>query len=140
MRISIQSWFVTVFVSVTMSGCGNVDGPRLATVTGKVTVNGKPVPRARITFIPERKGSPSYGGTNADGVYRAMYNQNRAGAELGKHNVIIENPEPETDDAGNLISGGGFTIPEKYRHPGLLKADIKSGSNEVDFALDATNN
>ena len=91
-----------------------------------------------ITFIPQGKGSPSYGGTNEDGVYRLMFNQNRSGAEIGAHTVIIESPEPETDDSGIRIDEAAVvSIPKKYRQPGVLTAEVDSGRNRLDFDLDA---
>ena len=59
-------------------------------------------------------------------------------AELGKHNVIIQNREPETDDSGNrILPGIPVTIPAKYQQPGALTAEVRAGSNEVNFTLDA---
>lgn len=120
-------------------GCSGGEGPRLGAVTGKITMNGDPVPGLNVTFIPVGKGSPSYGGTDEKGVYRLMFNQQRNGAQLGKHNVVIENREPETDDSGNqILSGVVVAIPQKYSQPGTLSTEVRPGQNEVNFALDAS--
>lgn len=119
-------------------GCGDGGGPQLGNVTGVITMNGTPVPGVNVTFIPEGKGSPSYGGTDKDGVYRLMFNRQRTGAELGKHQVMIENREPETDDSGNrILSGVIITVPPKYSQPGTLSTEVRSGQNQVNFDLDA---
>ena len=101
-------------------------------------MNGTPVPGLNVTFIPEGKGSPSYGGTDENGVYRLMFNRQRTGAELGKHKVVIENREPETDDSGNrILSGVVVTVPQKYSQPGTLSTEVHSGKNQLNFALEA---
>ncbi len=119
-------------------GCGGGDGPQLGSVTGTITMNGVPVPGVNVTFIPQDKGSPSYGGTDQNGKYRLLFNQHRTGAQLGKHNVVIKNRESETDDSGNrILSGVVVTIPQKYSEPGTLSTEVQSGQNKLDFALDA---
>ena len=138
--MSRSSLFLLVASIVTVSfgsGCGGRGGPPLGTVTGKVTLDGEPVPGLSVTFVPEEGGSPSYGGTNENGEYRLFFNQKRAGAELGSHKVIIENREPETDDSGKLIDDTPIVkIPKKYQQPGQLTADVSSGRNNIDFDLE----
>ena len=88
-------------------------------------------------FVPTEKGSPSYGGTDENGVYQLMFNHQRAGAMLGKHHVIIESPEPETDDAGNRILSAVYVeVPRRYSQPGLLTAEVSAGKNELNFTLE----
>ncbi len=70
-------------------GCGGGHGPRLETVTGTVLMNGEPVRGVNVTFIPHVNGSPYYGRTNENGEYQLMFNQHRAGAEVGVHTVLI---------------------------------------------------
>lgn len=124
--------------AVACLGCGGGDGPQLGNVTGTITIDGAPVPGLNVTFVPAGKGSPSYGGTNENGVYRLMFNRQRTGAEVGKHHVVIENREPETDDSGNrILSGVVVAVPQKYSQPGTLSTDVRPGQNKLDFALDS---
>jgi hypothetical protein len=119
-------------------GCGGNDGPKLGDVTGTITMNGTPLSGVNVTFIPQEKGSPSYGATDEGGKYRLLFTQHRSGAELGKHHVVIKNKEPETDDSGNrILTGIVVTIPEKYGEPGALSTEVYPGQNKLDFALDA---
>lgn len=118
-------------------GCGGSSGPPLGTVTGTVTLNDEAVPGVKIVFVPEGRGSPSYGVTDEDGGFRLLFNQNRAGAELGMHHVLIENPEPETDDSGRIIGPTlAVKVSDKYRQPGALSAEVSMGRNEFEFSLD----
>jgi hypothetical protein len=101
-------------------------------------MNDEAVPGVKVVFVPEVDGSPSYGVTDENGEFRLLFSQSRAGAELGTHNVLIENPEPETDDSGKVIGPTPLVkVPEKYRRPGALTADVYTGANEFDFSLEA---
>ncbi len=118
-------------------GCGRQDGPELATVTGKITLDGQPLPRVNIRFIPQQQGgSPSFGGTNAEGQYRLLFNHHRAGAMLGTHRVEIEPAEPEQGEDGKALPGVQVVkLPKKSIPSGGLTAEIKPGRNTVHFDL-----
>jgi hypothetical protein len=78
---------------VLVAGCG--DGPKLAPVSGVVTLDGKPYPNAVVSFQPigsKGNDSPGRGSmaiTDKDGRFVLMYENNRPGAVVGKHNVRI---------------------------------------------------
>lgn len=69
-------------------GCGSNDQPELGTVTGRVTLDGKPLPRVEVTFAPD-VGRPSYGETGDDGQYELTYIRDAKGAKIGKHTITI---------------------------------------------------
>lgn len=117
------------------AGCGKGTGPELASVSGKVTLNGKPIPRARITFVPNGKGSPSYGATDAQGSYRLDYSRARSGARVGPHSVRIEEPEIAVGDDGPAKAEPSLAIPAEYLKPGALTAQVQPGRNTIDFSL-----
>jgi len=118
-----------------LSGCGG-SGANLGKVTGKVTLAGQPVPEALVMFSPVSGGSPSAGQTGADGSYTLIYARGIHGAMVGEHTVTISTykealedpPTPEVKE----------TVPLKYREgDSLPKVTVKSGSNNLDFTLDA---
>lgn len=81
-------WLALVLV-LTLSGCGGVpDQPPLGTVTGTVTLDGKPLEFIEISFVPN-KGRPSYGDTNSLGNYELTYVRNIKGAKVGKHTITV---------------------------------------------------
>ena len=138
MKLFVRCLVVGGMVVGLCSGCGSRGGPPLATVTGTVMMDDEPLPGVRVVFVPSGKGSPSYGATDENGVFRLYFNQNRVGAELGTHNVLIEAPQPETDDSGQILDPDSeVKIPKKYQQPGVLTAEVVSGRNELDFALEA---
>ncbi len=118
-----------------LSGCGG-SGANLGKVTGKVTLAGQPVPEALVMFSPVSGGSPSAGRTGADGTYTLVYARGINGAIIGEHTVTISTfkdaledpPTPEVKE----------TVPLKYREgDSLPKVTVKSGSNNLDFTLEA---
>ena len=135
---SLPRFFALLALISQTTGCGSADGPPLGTVTGIVTLNDEPVPGVTVTFVPRGKGSPSYGATDENGEYHLLFNQRRAGAEVGTHDVLIEVPEPATDDSGNPIgSPPKVKIHEKYRQPGALSVEVLPGRNEFELCLEA---
>lgn len=124
-----------------VAGCGS-DGPELADVTGTVTLDGKPVPGAVLTFIPT-SGSTSYGKTDASGKYTLMFTDTKYGAMIGSYKVEIEVKRIPPDEIAEMKAEGQqvatefVTIPKKYRADGALTAEVKSGENTIDFKLDS---
>jgi hypothetical protein len=123
-------------------GCGRSD---MASVTGRVTFRGAPVPDADVRFIPANLPE-AVGRTGPDGVYRLSTFRSGDGCFVGKTAVAIspwaegfvsrpddhltgrkpEPPKPRPD------------IPERFRQPATspLSADIVPGrQNAHDFEL-----
>jgi hypothetical protein len=79
-------------------GCG---GPSLAPVSGKVTLDGKPLADATVGFYPLGANADimSSGKTNSNGEYTLKtVKDDRTGAAVGKHRVSIT---VEPDLVGN---------------------------------------
>lgn len=120
-------------------GCGG-SGVKLGEVRGRVTVDGKPVPKATLEFVPTApETSPSLGVTDKDGNYRLAYSQDEFGAMLGTHNVKITTKaisKDEMPDDGSAVEQVFVAIPKKYAKDGALTAEVKAGSNTINFELD----
>src|SRR4051812_10209511 len=70
------------------SGCG--DGrPTRVTVSGIVTIDGAPVTRGSIKFVPEQ-GRPSFGEIDPDGRFTLTCYDGKDGALPGKHRVQVD--------------------------------------------------
>ena len=86
-------------------GCsGDPDGAvRLVPVRGTITLNGKPMANAAVSFVPE-PGNPSStaGGdtTGPEGNYLARY-RNRSGLSPGKYKVLVT-PGLASDTSANV--------------------------------------
>lgn len=132
--IDLAILLASCLVLLPAAGCGP-GGPELGTVSGTVTLDGKPLPNARLEFQPLAKGSPSYGTTDENGRYELVYGIDRPGAMVGKHEVRISTArEYREDDEGPLIVVEEF-LPPKYNEQTELTREVKSGSQEINFPL-----
>ena len=95
-----------------------------------VSLDGAPVPNAQVTFKPE-EGRPSSGVTDESGKYQLIYNSTTAGAKVGNHRVYISTVATSDDDEPTE------TMPESVADGTTLTAKVESGSNVIDFTLEA---
>lgn len=124
------------------SGCRSTDGPPRASISGKVTFDGKPVEEGSIVFIPtEGTTGPSSGGQIKQGVYTV-------GAELGPvvgtnrveitafHLTGRKLPAGSPSPPGTMVDEILPYIPPQYNRDSTLKIEIKPGDNAgTDFDL-----
>jgi len=110
------------------AGCGG-DRPKLGAVTGKVTLDGRPLKGARILFSPTEldRGRESVGFTDVEGNYELIYIRDIRGASIGTHVVRIT--------TANSEEGTAEKLPARYHSRTTLEAEVGRGSNEIDFAL-----
>jgi hypothetical protein len=132
--IFVLCWGAYFLSTQIIVGKGNL--PPLGSVSGKVTMNGKPLPNASIRFIPlddegrnERKGaSVAMGLTDDAGRYRLLYVKDTYGAAIGKNRVQIQ----AKDGAGHE------RVPNDFNSLSQLQREVKSGSQEFDFDVKGT--
>jgi hypothetical protein len=126
-RRVIFSFSVALLLSLLTFGCGHGDRPELGTVTGTVTLDGKPLANAYVKFQPTL-GRMSMSCTDKDGHYDLIYVRSIRGAKVGQHSISIstylEDVSPER-------------IPKKYNSETTLKREVKSGENTIDFLLES---
>ena len=138
-------WLIGVAL-LPVLGCTQA-GPKIVPVSGVVTLNGKPLANATVTFAPvapdgenNAAGDSSIGKTNANGEYTLTTSRGVAGAIVGKHRVRVTlmaaQPNPESDER---FPRGAMRdkIPVRYNgaEP-VLSWEVKpDGPNKADFAL-----
>jgi hypothetical protein len=133
-------------LAVLSAGCGS-EFPT-ARVSGRVTLNGKPVDQVEVMFSPVategkiNSGVGSYGVTDSDGRYTLILigTKDTKGAVIGKHKVRIDNHSPPgdpSDDRPQKRPKPAVLIPAKYHHLNpILEFEVTSGgSDKADFDL-----
>jgi hypothetical protein len=126
-------------------GCGG-EFPT-ANVSGRITVNGKPVEKVAVMFQPVaaegkiNSGIGSTGISDADGRYTLILigTKNTKGAVIGKHKVRFENytdPGDTSDDRSKpKRTQPTVRIPQRY-YDKPMDYDVTSGGTaKADFDL-----
>ncbi len=114
---------------LTAVGCDS--GQDIASVEGVVTMDGKPLPRATVQFIPEVGGRPALARTDKDGKYVLNFSGGRKGAIPGKNKVQITTlADPFLDAEGNNL-GSPETVPMEYNRQTKLSFEVVDGKKNV---------
>ena len=108
--------------------------PPLGRVTGVVTLDGKPLARAAVAFVPYERGNGAYATTDAEGRYTLRYTAHNEGAVVGRNRVEIRTGGEGRDADGNLVETPE-RLPARYHATSQLVVEVAAGDNEFDFPL-----
>jgi len=107
--------------------------PPLGRVTGKVQIDGRPIPNARLTFQPtealavmdaKNLGS-SAGISDGNGNYMMFYVQGIPGAVIGKHKITVS----------AMDANGQELVPLEWNQNPGNQVEVKAGSNTFNFEI-----
>lgn len=120
-----------------VAGCGGSQ-PKTYPVTGTVTSQGKPLPDAIVTFVPEQ-GRHASGVTDAEGKFTLTTVQPGDGAMAGRYRVIVsEKPAEMAEGDYSEPAETQTRIPIKYAEPieSGLSFEVKpDAANEYPIVL-----
>jgi hypothetical protein len=124
-------------------GCG---GPRVAPVSGRVTLDSKALAGATIVFEPfssdKTPGPGSFGKTDEDGKYSLqLFRGDTRGAIIGRHKVSITAYEGDgsVPSSGSDIKFRKAILPDEYNANTKLTFDVlPAGAANADFNLTST--
>lgn len=117
---TVVSPFLPVFLLI---GCGRTERYQvpavLASVKGKVTLDGKAVTSGQVSLLPElidpNNAPPSSSGKiESDGSYE-IFTGGKSGAPVGKFKVGV------TPDMSKPLEKGAEALPKKYMDPAKSK-------------------
>lgn len=123
---------LALLVCVSLLGCSDPNMPTLGEVSGKITMDGNPVPMARIVFQPQN-GPSCMAEADAEGNYEIMFDTNTPGAVLGP-NVVSISTHRFARENGELVEHKE-TIPSKYNIESTLNLDVQPGGQTKDWEL-----
>ena len=140
--------FHSLLLVVLLAGCGG----SISSVSGTVTLDGKPLADATVQFVPDGVGRDATGQTDKNGYFSMSTLKPGDGVVAGNYKVVISRPLGEVDKTVHATSGDAMNVPakapvkkdagpafpKKYTQPGLtpltqevpvsgsLKFDVKS--------------
>lgn len=132
----VCGWFGVAFVA-TLVAFGCAEKKREVTVTGKITIDGEPIPMGTITFVAADGDTPTGGGVIKDGEYTAS-------VPPGEKTVLVvgnrsAGQEPEYQDVPDSPMRDKYEMitPEAYnaKHLTPLKVSIRESQNGLNFEL-----
>jgi hypothetical protein len=131
------------------TGCGDSKF-KFAPVEGRVLLDGHPVAKARVVFMPQASGAdgeagPYSGGeTDADGRYSLASTEEtpHAGAVVGSHRIVISTKRAHLHptELDLEVIDSPETIPAEYTNYRLtpLTFDVPvGGTTSADFSLES---
>ena len=130
----IGVWAFMAGLPLALSGCSDTHQP----VTGKVTLDGSPLPDAIVSFMPEsEEGIPCFGTTDDEGKYAMQESRDANGAPVGQYVVRITTYREGKPEADPPIPRVREKVPAKYNRDTELAAEVKPGENVFDFELES---
>jgi hypothetical protein len=123
-------------------GCGGEasDAPSVASVSGKVMVDGKPQGGLTVEFHPDSTagttGPMSTGLTADDGTFILSTSTGRAGAVIGNHKVLVKCPWSLTGRASNgpaPVTADGFGSDASGKAPAAPPASQSDCTVNIRF-------
>lgn len=116
-------------------GCG---GNGLATVSGEVTLDSKPLATGQVVFNPLGKQPTAIGHIQSNGTYRLSTGR-ETGVAPGEYIVTVQAREPTLEPTDNTSGPrtGKLLTPEEYGSAQTtpLRFTVEPGSNEFDIPL-----
>jgi len=133
----IVAAFLFVFLAAT-TGCSN--DPGRGSVKGKITVDGKPLPKGMITFLSEAGNKDPFSSAIVNGEY-AIPDMPAAAAKV--YIILPLSDEPLQVDKGDLMAPvrpgrvSKLTVNEKYQNSATsgLEFTLQKGENTYDINL-----
>ena len=120
------------WLALSCAGCGRPG----ASVEGTVTLDGSPLPAARVSFHPDSPGPVAYGLSLDDGSYRLKTGAKQSGLAPGGYRVTVFALETV---AGAAEKVGPLLTPPVYGDPATtpLRCRVDAGLNRVPLALES---
>lgn len=128
---------VAIACAAAVAGC--TGSPYEATVTGTVTLDGKPIGPGVVQFVPVGRGhNPATGAIAVDGSYE-LRTSNAAGLAAGAYDVTVAIYDQPKLAPGERAPPGSAPLrtPEKYVSADTtdLQFEVQAGANTIDVPL-----
>ena len=118
---------------VTLAGCGGKDDEATAPVSGRVTVDGKPLSTGEVVFVA-KNGKRSKGNISDDGTF-TLTSPSGGDSPIGPSSVCVTAMKPAP--SGDRFASPVPLIPPRFGQPehSGMTWDVAEGSNRVHVEL-----
>jgi hypothetical protein len=135
------------FAALALCGCGTPqEGPPAVVVTGTVALDGKPLPRAFVRFVPTgaTRGLGASGRADFDGRYTLKGPRGSEGVPAGTYKVVVSKlvlPDgkdfPDNSEVSPMNAGAQEKLPPHYADAQrtILTATVPAEGGTIDFPL-----
>lgn len=153
MRLNMLTAGLAV-LCLSLTGCGGTDFGPMGSVSGRLTMDGKPLEAGtQLLFMQMEKGYAAFGQTDAEGNYELVWmreGRNWTEVPVGNYKILIQPPEVKNVDeldADAMLAGADQDIkpatavfPKKYQQHTTsgLQLEVKEGVNKHDISLDSS--
>jgi hypothetical protein len=104
---------ILLTVGIVLTGCSNSSRPPTYPVTGTVTLQGKPVTGAAITFVPTGEGEAASAITDSEGKYALTTWEAGDGARPGEYRVKVSKQEQQAVDPSKMVKNLSYEEEQK---------------------------
>jgi hypothetical protein len=127
-------WSVRILllaVAVMVVGCGGAEKLKLASVSGTVKLDGKPLPDGQIVFTKDGEAPREIKITNGQYTGEAYVGQNHIQFAAYKATGKARAAGPGADEGGSMEN----ILPSRYNQESKEFRDVKAEANKFDFDL-----
>ena len=123
-----------IFLVCSLFACGCGPESKMATVTGSVTIDGKPAESGSISFVPVDGMSSTSGASIVDGKFTSEAPIGESKVEIRVPKVVGKKKLYDTPDSPvqNVMEE---VLPAKYNESTELRLTAQKGKNEKNFEL-----
>jgi hypothetical protein len=140
----VGGWLI---IGLILVGCGKESPPPIVPAQGKVTLNGAPLPNAKVRYLPQLKLDPKYiavGVTDDQGHYSLTCNGQQGACATDNvvtvsdadipPNLLSENAQAQL--AVYLRSLKNRPIPQTYSSPVTTPLHVTVGAVKAEYPLE----
>ena len=139
----MKSRMLILLAAAALTGC-KAEPPPIVAVSGIVTLDGKPLPKAEVRFYPEQPGLPgdyiAIAVTDENGKYTLMTNNQNGACACTNKVTVSEGPPP--DDARSQSKFDAYKatlknrpIPEKFGTLASSPLTITVKADQSDYPI-----
>ena len=135
---------VLTILVLMLTGCGS-EGPEFVPVSGTVSLNGKPISEAVVTFVPKQAGKPAMGFTDKQGHFSLSTSEGDDGVIAGPYYATVTSLDGNAVhvDAQGLSTGIRMRprkksiLPRRYALFGTsgLSYEVQAGMEPISIEL-----